>query len=240
MPKNLEIEHLRALAILLTLIAHVGFISPPDSTTYSYIVNNLFQFWGGVDLFFCISGYVISKILIGKVDNTKKENRYNFIKAFYIKRAFRILPLSMFWIFFVVWASVFFNKSGVFGISEKTFQHALAALLFTENIYLTYHIAPQLSVYWSLSLEEQFYLFFPLFLILVNPEKRFNLLLVLILLQFLLPRPADQSKILSMIRFDAIMWGVVIYLFNEKNQSHKFIDSKKIFIVIALLGLLYF
>ncbi len=138
MPKNIEIEHLRALAIILTLLAHLSFVSPYGNATYSYIVNNTFQFWGGVDLFFCISGFVISKTLISKIDSSKNEIRKNIVKSFYIKRVWRIVPLSLFWILYIVLASIFFNNSGVFGGINETFKHALAAMFFYENIYLTF------------------------------------------------------------------------------------------------------
>ncbi len=70
---------------------------------------------------------------------------------------------------------------------------------------------------------------FPIFIILISPNKRFTVLLILILLQFFLPRPADQSKILSMVRFDAILWGVIIYLFiqNIPHLNYRRLQLKK-------------
>src|SRR5882757_8512904 len=79
-----EIDGLRALAILLVVAWHyVGMPSGPDSVLWRvFIVGR-----GGVDLFFVISGYLITSILL----NNRKSP--NYFSAFYGRRASRILPI---------------------------------------------------------------------------------------------------------------------------------------------------
>jgi peptidoglycan/LPS O-acetylase OafA/YrhL len=185
----------------------------PDWTSYKAMMES-FSFWSGVDLFLVISGFVIGRELL-KIAGPK-QTRIRFwiaLRSFWIRRAFRILPTAWFWIIAAIALCAFFNRSGAFGTLNNTFGEGLAALLQTQNLrhretffnFFTYSGA--LGHYWSLSLEEQFYLFMP-FLVFFAGKRIVPVLIALTAVQFLTPRgPGDWMWDL---RTDALMIGVLI------------------------------
>ncbi|WOI44033.1 acyltransferase [Acidovorax sp. BLS4] len=212
-PHIKEVDNLRAVAIVMTLVAHLGFFTHENNEWYAYVIQNVAQFWGGVDLFFVISGFVISKQLhaLLRVGDGWSANT-DGLKIFFVKRFFRIFPQAFFWAAVVLFFSWYFQGVGKFGDVSKVIWHFGASILSVENIYLTFDVIPQLSIYWSLSIEEQFYIIFPLLLIFLPRKKVFAVLLVAAVVQLLLPRPVDQSKIIFMVRYDALILGCFIYL----------------------------
>jgi peptidoglycan/LPS O-acetylase OafA/YrhL len=96
--RSSEIDALRGVAVLFVLLAHFRALVPVDWTVYS-----LFKFEAGVPLFFAISGFVISGTLIPRLD----AGRFGpTIAGFYVRRAYRILPLAYLWLGFD-WYGVF-------------------------------------------------------------------------------------------------------------------------------------
>lgn len=170
-PKKLPgLNALRALAASLVLIGHVyefpewmGNKKAHDIARYANVGTDM------VNLFFVISGFIITYILLIERNATGSIS----LKNFYIKRTLRIWPLYFF-IMFIVW--ILHSYTPVYnGIIEGTLQNYdvhgfLFLLLFVVNVDRAFFNYP-LSVlmhYWSLSVEEQFYIFWPLSL------KRFN------------------------------------------------------------------
>lgn len=148
-----EIDGLRAIAVVPVILFHAGF--------------NLFSGgFIGVDIFFVISGYLITSILIKDIEN----NRFSLI-YFYERRARRILPA----LFFVMSVCIPFAWLWMESSQMKDFSESLVAIsLFASNILFllesgyfsaTAEEKPLLHT-WSLAVEEQFYLLFPIFLIL--------------------------------------------------------------------------
>jgi peptidoglycan/LPS O-acetylase OafA/YrhL len=148
-----EIDGLRALAVLPVIFFHAGF--------------NLFGGgYVGVDVFFVISGYLITSIIISQKDND------NFsLLNFYERRARRILPA----LFLVIAACIPFAWTSLLPSYFKDFSQSLVAVsAFASNILFwmeggywdsAAELKPLLHT-WSLSVEEQFYVLFPLLLIL--------------------------------------------------------------------------
>ena len=147
-----EIDGLRAIAVVPVILFHAGF--------------ELFDGgFVGVDVFFVISGYLITTILIEDIDN-KRFSIFNF----YERRARRILPA----LFSVMLFCIPFTWLWMLPSQMKDFSQSLVAVsLFTSNIFFWrqsgYFDAaaeekPLLHT-WSLAVEEQFYIIFPIFLI---------------------------------------------------------------------------
>ncbi len=101
--------------------------------------------WTGVDLFFVLSGYLITSILL----KTKTEATY--FRAFYTNRFLRIFPL-----YYV------FLLGATFVISAPLWQWAAYWLYLGNFLNATGHAIPSLNHFWSLAIEEQFYLVWPL------------------------------------------------------------------------------
>ncbi len=149
-----EIDGLRALAIIPVILFHaeIGILNA------GYL---------GVDIFFVVSGYLITRIILTESLN----GDFSFIK-FYDRRARRILPALYLVVFTSIIFAWFFMSSGMMW---DFWQSVISVPLFVSNILFTLengyfeiatNIKPLVHV-WSLSVEEQFYLFFPILLILL-------------------------------------------------------------------------
>lgn len=222
-----EIELLRAAAIILTLIQHMGFLFCPSKEIWDGINKNN-SYWGGVDLFFCISGFVIFKNFIKIYSEPLNKNHWTITKQFWVRRFFRIFPTVVFWVCIFLFCSKFFNESGNFGPIEPNVNDARAAIFNYSNLHIFYCITGRSEcgpnpVYWSLSLEEQFYFTLPL--LLLFPKRVVAALAIFaIVIQFPINRLPWEKSIggaLWFFRTDAIFWGCIIaYFSSTKIYSH--------------------
>jgi len=150
-----EIDGLRAIAVLSVILFHTN-----------KSIGNFILFSGGflgVDIFFVISGYLITSIILNEINIT---TNFSF-KSFYQRRARRILPALLFVIFFSIFFAYLFLLPSDFNDYTKSIFYSL---FFTSNyfFYFTgelYDATPSLLKpflhTWSLSVEEQFYLIYP-------------------------------------------------------------------------------
>lgn len=156
-----EIDGLRAIAVFSVILFHAGL--------------NLFKGgFVGVDVFFVISGYLITSIILTNLDNKDFSTMY-----FYERRARRILPTLIVTIFFSLIISfflfssidlIFFSKSV---ISSLTFWSNLQFHNEADYFAKTSEFKPLLHT-WSLSIEEQFYIVFPLIILFfISLKKKF-------------------------------------------------------------------
>lgn len=122
----------------------------------------------GVQIFFVISGFIITKLLLSE----KAERGQISLPAFYIRRSFRILPPFMAYLAacFVFW------RVDWISVSPNDFY---SALTFTCNLQI-WHYGWFVSQIWSLSIEEQFYLIWPLFVIVLPSHRRTGFLLTVL------------------------------------------------------------
>ncbi|WP_347252592.1 acyltransferase family protein [Legionella sp.] len=166
-----DIDGLRALAILLVVFFHAF----PTRLPGGFI---------GVDVFFVISGYLITTIIF----NQLKSNQFSF-KRFYIRRINRIFPVLLLVLisFFILgWFALLADEYKAYG------KYMAAAGLFSSNLALwkaggyfdtAADLKPLLHL-WSLGIEEQFYLIWP-FLIWAAYKKKVNILFFTLLLFFI-------------------------------------------------------
>lgn len=148
-----EIDGLRALAVIPVILFHAGF---------KFISGGFV----GVDIFFVISGYLITSILFSELD----DGNFSLVK-FYERRTRRILPALL----FVMAVCVPFAWLLMDPFEFKEFsQSVVSTTSFSSNIYFylksgyfdtTAELKPLLHT-WSLAVEEQYYIFFPLLLML--------------------------------------------------------------------------
>ena len=158
-----EIDGLRGLAVVPVILFHAGF----ELFSGGFV---------GVDVFFVISGYLITTMLIEDIEN----KRFSFVN-FYERRARRLLPA----LFFVLIVCLPFVWTWMLPSQMKDFSESIFSVsVFLSNLYFMSQInyfAPSAELNpllhtWSLSIEEQFYLFFPLLLLLLlKPSRRFAL-----------------------------------------------------------------
>jgi peptidoglycan/LPS O-acetylase OafA/YrhL len=218
--RNLDIEVLRCVAIVFTLLQHVHVLLP-DPQAWLALVGKRLGFWTGVDLFFVVSGFVIMRNLGVLADRGAGRPSRRAVLAFWIKRAFRLLPTAWLWLLLPLLGGVALASSGWFPPPERMWQGALAAMLNVHNGVLAWCFAArngfpacepgQLSGhYWSLSLEEQFYVVLPL-LLLVLP-RRWLLPLAVAGIALLVAVPRVPFSPAWFFRIDGFLWGIALAL----------------------------
>lgn len=208
-----DIEVLRAVAICMTLIGHLGELLFWGG---SFVIWSAVSMWGGVDLFFCISGFVIARSLIRAAANAPGWPKFvQFAVPFWIRRVFRIWPAAFFWVAVSLTFAASFNAHHSFGNFGANLRDGLSAILQVANLhyldclYFKEGSCNQLlGIYWSLSLEEQFYIVLPFFLFLVPPRFWRCSVVIGILLQLFLKRPPWAP--MWAVRTDTLMWGILI------------------------------
>ena len=174
-----DIDGLRALSVIAVIFYHAGFN-----------FENYYLFEGGylgVDVFFVISGYLITSLIVKELMTTSK---FSFIN-FYQRRARRILPMLLFIIIlFIPIAWVFLLPNSLIDFSNSIF----FSTFFTSNIFFningheygnTLSITKPFLHTWSLSVEEQFYILYPFFLVFCFRYIKKWLIFILIIISFL-------------------------------------------------------
>jgi peptidoglycan/LPS O-acetylase OafA/YrhL len=168
-----DIDGLRALAVLSVVLFHAGVQALPGGFT-------------GVDIFFVISGYLISGIIIRET-----ENKHFSFASFYAHRIKRILPALI----LVLMASWLFGAISLLPSEYSQLgKHIKSAALFTSNFTLAKEagyfdtlsdLKPLLHL-WSLAVEEQYYLIWPVLLILADRVriKAFWVILAVLVMSF--------------------------------------------------------
>ena len=141
---------MRGIAVLLVILVHFGDYQPTKRIFIADLLRAGFDFgWVGVDLFFVLSGFLITGILL----NAKGSR--NYFRWFYVRRALRILPLYYLSVAVYFW---WFRPAHV-AASEQVWYWTYLA-----NWRIAYDpdSAAAVSHFWSLAIEEQFYLMWPL------------------------------------------------------------------------------
>ena len=169
-----DIDGLRAIAVVAVVINHLN-------------KNILENGYLGVDIFFVISGFVITRSLLLKREN----NFLNFIVDFYQKRIKRIIPALVFFVLIMSILVLLFIPMP--GPSLKT---GIFSLFGFSNIYLYnqsidyFASSADINIFtntWSLGVEEQFYIFYPIlfWLIFKNKNIKFKQKSIIFLMSFL-------------------------------------------------------
>tara|TARA_B110000438_G_C15751426_1_gene623186 strand:+ start:196 stop:1197 length:1002 start_codon:yes stop_codon:yes gene_type:complete len=177
---------------------------------YLYKIN-IFQFYSifFVEFFFVLSGFV----LYPQLKKVYLDNKN--LKIFYARRWLRTIPP-----YFIALAcySLLFNK-----FDSDTVKY----LFFVQKITDNFVQDDYFSVAWSLSVEELFYLFFPIFLLILNKKRFLNIILFFLVIVYFykiahLYFNVDQEfyRIGTFLRLDAIAFGVLLRIyFNKVNNN---------------------
>ncbi len=237
-----EIDGLRAIAVLAVIVYHAPTVT----------INGFSLFKGGylgVDIFFVISGYLITSIIIKEI---KQYGSFSF-KNFYERRIRRIIPV----LFFVVLISFYFSYLFLLPTNLIDYSRSsLSTLFFGSNFYFYFlnldysqftGLKKPLLHTWSLSIEEQFYIFYPAVLLITY--KKFNkhfipILWAIFLISFLISViQTEKNQILSFYSIHSRIWefclGALasIYIFKKKLN---FSNSFKIFAPLLGIILIFF
>lgn len=210
-----QLDGLRGLCILGVFWAH--FVTPNISVTMP---------WGtaGVRAFFVLSGFLITSILMKSrryIDQGEQSVGFT-LKHFYLRRGLRIIVLFYAWILVTSLLSV------------NLANRALADLLYVSNFYDIFVGGGDGNHYWSLAIEEQFYLLWPLLILVVPVDKIRKLILFMIvaaiatrLVMALNHTPYMIVKKFTPCAFDALGLGALIAEIHQRPESRLLLDRLK-------------
>lgn len=194
-----SLDGIRAVSILLVLFAHVS-NSFPLSPANRMLTRNIGLL--GVAVFFVISGFLITSLLLRERQRTGTIS----LRKFYLRRAFRILPVTCLYLGFITLANWVLHLN-------ISFQYILTALFFLANLP-AFHGSWFVNHFWSLSVEEQYYLFFPALLkrwtayMPVIIVSLLGLIMVLKTLMYLTPEGTFLRGLFSVIvQMDGVLVG---------------------------------
>ncbi|WP_396146848.1 acyltransferase family protein [Flavobacterium sp.] len=232
-----ELDFLRGVAIILVLLRHLP-LTPFTSK----------MGWIGVDLFFVLSGFLVSGLLF------KEYNKFGNIKPklFLIRRGFKIYPI--YFLTYFLYLSIKLVKG------QFLWKGLLADVFFIQNYIMGWGYAYVAT--WSLAIEEHFYFFFAILLYFAIKKSFFNLkfnskwsyfeivILLLLIIIFILrlysnyyhPELKEKNVTMTHLRMDSLLFGVLIsYFYYFKNQilTNFFNNNKRLLIIIAVILLMF-
>lgn len=233
-----ELDFLRGIAIILVIFRHKEVIH------FIQVMG-----WIGVDLFFVLSGFLVSGLLF------KEYKKYGSIdaKLFLIRRGFKIYPVFYLTYILYIIPRIILNKPDL--------KYIIFDLTFTQNYFLGWGYAYAQS--WSLAVEEHFYFGLALFLWLIFNKKvfqfkvvengisKFEVFLIFILITVLIlrvisniqfPDEKVRNTTMSHLRMDSLLFGVLIsywYYFRIDKLTFFYLSNKFKLLTLSFLMLLF-
>ena len=210
-----NLDGLRFIAFFAVFLYHSGhteFIEILQDSTYRIIKNNIFSYGHlGVNFFFVLSGFLITYLLAHEYSLKKKID----LKSFYLRRTLRIWPLYIACLFLGFIA--FPLLKSVLGQQPNETASVFLLCTFLGNFNNILHGLPDasiLSVLWSVGIEEQFYLFWPILFVLFSGKRKIFMF------------------------FSVIIGSIIFRFFNYSNYQVIYFHTLSVISDMALGGLL--
>lgn len=241
-----SLDGIRGFFIILVILAHAL-----ETTSYNNYNKMLVYFitttaFTGVKIFFVMSGYLITKLLMLEREKTGKIN----IREFYIRRALRIFP-----IFFIYILTLMILKWTILPDIFTDYTLILFASLYLWNYKHLMMTVPEsdngifyLSHFWSLSIEEQFYLLWPVAFIKTHKQKLINAVIIIMAVMpfirvatyFLMPGSRPEVSVMLHTSGDTILIGCLGALMEKsdffiKHIKHRLHDKLTILLLACFL-----
>jgi peptidoglycan/LPS O-acetylase OafA/YrhL len=233
-----SLDGLRALSLGLVLLSHLwGTTSFPTLGMTAEVANDLGHV--GVRIFFVISGFLITTLLLREHEKTGTVS----LSQFYVRRTFRIFPAA--WAFVAVIGTL--ATLGVIGLKDLDVLHA-----FTYTVNYHYERSWVLGHLWSLSVEEQFYLLWPALVVLARPRWIGHVAIAMVVLApamrvlawFYLPYRDDVILEAYPCVMDSIATGSLVAIFRSRLDGsagyQRFLRSPAFLVVPAVLALVMY
>lgn len=229
----------RATAIVFVLLSHSHEMSDVTSFFHKYHIDQL-----GVSIFFSLSGFLICSRLV----NEFLLRGHVSLKNFYIRRVFRIFPAAIVYLFFLgVLDLLFFNIIG--------YQEILSSVFFVRNyIFRGEGIGYYTNHFWTLAVEEHFYVLFPVIFVLLGVRKCLVIFPFLCLISVLMRNYGQSvSDMVGMrlpggvffwhwtkshVRMDSLLWGCwwALFLSNNSKNIRRYCNSW--FFIISFMAVI--
>ncbi len=240
-----SLDGIRGTFIIMVLIAHVFETTPEFKASYRELVYYISGFGHlGVRIFFVMSGYLITRLLIREQEKTGKVS----LKDFYIRRMFRIFPTFFLYIFVILllkWTlipDIFSNYSLILFASFYLWNYKH---LFIGNLDGIDKGTWFMGHFWSLSMEEQFYLLWPVTFVKLSTRTLIRAVLILISVMPLLRvatflfLPGSRPHVSEMLHTggDAILTGCLAALLEQlpgfREKYFRYVEDKKLIATVA-------
>ncbi len=226
------LDGLRGIAILLVVVYH----------NFGFINYSSFG-WLGVDLFFVLSGFLITDILL------KTVGQKNFLKNFYGRRALRIFPL--YYLALIVFL-IILPVTGAFPDHHYYVDNQAWLWTYLQNwlfIFKEGNDTVTLHHLWSLAVEEQFYLAWPLIVLLIRKPKALLILMIVILTAVLILRlwiwefdidDLSYFNLYTFSRIDGLCIGCMVALLQRVSPGFLRKNTSIIVLAFAILNFGFF
>ena len=222
-----ELDALRAFAVIMTLLAHFSPVEIP-------------YMWYGVPIFFTISGFLITTILINSLNRHNGKSKMVIIKNFMIRRVLRLFPIYYLFILF------FWVAKNHFNLYLWKDEFTPYFFTYTPNLIIYKIGASNASCFahlWSLGVEEQFYLFWPWIILLPPAKYRIPIIISMILfcLTFIFINYANERiGALPFTNFHTLGVGAILAcLYVKQNNTINFLkQNRHILFAVTFLHLI--
>ncbi len=236
------LDGLRGLAVLMVLFDHFWLVQKPVSAlqygVYTFVQNG----WVGVDLFFVLSGFLITGLLLDAKGST------HYFRNFYARRILRIFPLYwgfLFAYFVLAPAVLHLDPASPYRIPWDI---KVWFWTYTSNLLAVFHgviIPPGTNHFWTLAVEEQFYMFWPAVVLLLSAKSLEKVCMWLVvfalavrLFLFTTPFHHTGGYVLTPARIDTLAigaWLAVIYRDPGRRQSVERLAPRAFVLALVLL-----
>ncbi len=213
------LDGVRGIAALMVIFFHYFVVIHPSTHLLSLVKKIAVFGQTGVSLFFVLSGFLITRILL----NSKEDN--NYFKNFYARRSLRIFPLYFLFLIFYFYVvplliEVNNNASGWF------------YWVYLQNVAMTFNWDNYGPLhFWSLAVEEHFYLFWPFIVYFFDINKilfsGIFLIIISCFLRFYFTEANYETFYFTFTRMDDLVLGTFLAILEKKNLLG--LRSKKIF-----------
>jgi peptidoglycan/LPS O-acetylase OafA/YrhL len=222
-----QLDGIRAIAVILVIISHW--------TPKHWMLSKITGVINGVDIFFVLSGFLITGILlINREKAEKMDGNSTVMKSFFVRRALRIFPIYYL-------ALAFIYIIGDYGNTDIR-NNYLYFFTYTSNFYFFNNQSwnGMLSPLWSLSVEEQFYLVWPWLMIYCKKRHQLPIILIFIAIGILFQIIFWNNyfgSILTFSCFDAFGIGALL-AYIQINKPSVLMDKYKFFLFLGIISML--
>jgi peptidoglycan/LPS O-acetylase OafA/YrhL len=235
------LDGLRGIAILLVMVLHFALYGSerPAGVFNRLAYTGLLSGWVGVDLFFVLSGFLITGILLNA------RGRQHYFRNFYMRRVLRIFPLyyASLFVFLFVLPTVMPGNAELQTLHPETPWY----LLYLTNVRVAqdgWIPSGMLGHFWSLAVEEQFYLFWPLVVLVCRTRTLLyaciGILIGSPLLRLVLHETGNTTAayVLTPARFDSLAVGALLAILANTGGLARCLRPARVLSVTSALGIL--
>jgi len=225
LPKFEQLDSLRTIAATAVVLHH--FL--PE-----YYLGRFKYGWIGVDLFFVISGFLITAILLQQ--KAVVPNRLMLVRNFMAKRILRLFPA------YYLLLTAFVVLRYAFHIWSWEPGQGVFYFTYTSNLLFFQHGfgSMQLNHVWTLAVEEQFYLLWPWLVLFLSRETLLRTVIAMVVLSFLFKTfcDIDHVRMLTVSHFDTLGGGALIAILGHEDGFFAWIGHKwTLLVTLSLAGL---